>query len=82
MGRQALSLIYHMAHDILGQAGSVLCIGDSPAHDIAGGQAAGFATALVRTGLHSDLSDDALLEHCRDTAMPDFIIPSFRLEGL
>lgn len=74
-------LIYRLAHDALGQAERVLCIGDSPEHDIAGGQAAGFATALVRTGLHADLSDIALLEHCRSTAVPDFIIPRFSLEG-
>ncbi|WP_099824684.1 TIGR01459 family HAD-type hydrolase [Oceaniglobus indicus] len=74
-------LIYRRAHDALGKPDRVLCIGDSPAHDIAGGKGAGFATALVRTGLHSDLSDAALLEHCRATAMPDFIIPGFCLEG-
>jgi HAD superfamily hydrolase (TIGR01459 family) len=73
-------LVYRMAHAALGKAERLLCIGDSPAHDIAGGQAAGFATALVRTGLHADLSDDALLEHCRATAMPDFIVPNFSLE--
>lgn len=75
-------LIYRLAHDALGQAERVLCIGDSPSHDIAGGQAAGFATALVRTGLYADLSDEALMEHCGATAMPDYIIPSFRMEGL
>ena len=74
-------LIYRLAHEALGQAERVLCIGDSPDHDIAGGQAAGFATALVRTGLYADWSDDALLEHCRATAMPDFVIPGFHLEG-
>lgn len=74
-------LIYRMAQAVLGPSKRILCIGDSPEHDIAGGQAAGFATALVRTGLHAGLSEDALLEHCRATAMPDFIIPSFRWEG-
>jgi HAD superfamily hydrolase (TIGR01459 family) len=74
-------LIYRLAHDALGAPDRVLCIGDSPAHDIAGGQAAGFATALVRTGLHADLSDAALLEHCRETAMPDFSVPGIRMEG-
>jgi len=74
-------LIYIMAYDVLGQPdrARVLCIGDSPAHDIAGGQRAGFATALVRTGLHADLSDSQLMAHCTATAVPDFIIPSFTL---
>lgn len=75
-------LIYRMAHAALGKPARVLCIGDSPAHDIAGGQAAGFATALVRTGLHADLSEDALMDHCRAVAMPDFVIPGFVMEGL
>jgi len=76
-------LIYRVAHDVIGQPdrARVLCIGDSPAHDIAGGQGAGFATALVRTGLHADLSDAALLEHCKATATPDYIIPNFSLGG-
>jgi len=35
----------------------ILCIGDSIHHDIVGGHAAGLATALVRQGVHSDISD-------------------------
>lgn len=75
-------LIYRVAHAVLGRVepARVLCIGDSPAHDVAGGQGAGFATALVRTGLHADLSEVALLEHCQSVAMPDYIIPKFTLE--
>lgn len=72
-------LIYRVAHHLLGgiDPTRVLCIGDSPAHDIKGGQDAGFATALVRTGLYADLSEADLLDQCRASAMPDFIIPSF-----
>lgn len=56
----------------------VLCVGDSPAHDILGGQRAGFKTALVRTGIHAQDTDEAVLERCRDNAaVPDFLIPSF-----
>ena len=56
----------------------VLCIGDSPAHDVAGGRAAGYATALVRTGLCAGLSDADLLAHCETAgALPDFVLPSF-----
>ncbi len=75
-------LIYKMAEQALTptpQPPRILCIGDSPAHDIAGGQTAGFATALVRTGLHADLSDQMLLQNCKETAMPDYIIPDFSL---
>jgi len=72
-------LIYRVARDMLRQPEprKVLCIGDSPAHDVAGGKAAGFATALVRTGLHAGLSDTALFEHCASSATPDFILPDF-----
>lgn len=59
-------------------AARILCIGDSPAHDIAGGHAAGHATALVRTGLHADLSDADLHALCvAERAMPDFILRRF-----
>ena len=58
----------------------ILCIGDSPAHDIAGGRTAGFATALVRTGIHAAISDDALAALAQaEGAVPDFIIPRFQL---
>lgn len=61
--------------------GRILCIGDSPAHDIAGGHAAGMATALVRTGLHADLDDDALRALCDDAGVqPDFLLPAFRFD--
>ncbi|MCV2865090.1 TIGR01459 family HAD-type hydrolase [Defluviimonas sp. WL0075] len=56
----------------------ILCIGDSPAHDVAGGQAAGYATALVRTGLHAELDDTSRAALCENEgAVPDFVIPCF-----
>lgn len=56
----------------------VLCIGDSPAHDVAGGRAAGHATALVRTGLHEGIGDAELAALCQEEgAVPDFVIPRF-----
>ena len=73
-------LIYEIAKDILKmpQAARVLCIGDSPDHDIQGGLRAGFETALVRTGLYADLSDGEVEERCRAIgAMPNYVIPSF-----
>jgi len=57
----------------------ILCIGDSPAHDIAGGHTAGHKTALVRTGLHAGLTDAALTALCNPRAVPDFILPAFDL---
>ncbi len=60
----------------------VLCIGDSPAHDVAGGRAAGHATALVRTGIHVDMKDDALLALChKEGGVPDFVIPRFSFDA-
>lgn len=57
---------------------AILCIGDSPAHDVAGGQAAGHATALVCTGVHAGLSDSERRALCEsEGAIPDFILPSF-----
>ena len=60
-------------------AARILCLGDSPAHDILGGKRAGHATALVRTGLHADLTDAALAALCAQTALPDYVIPAFDL---
>ena len=56
----------------------IVCIGDSPAHDILGGRNAGFGTALVRTGIHSGLDSDSLNELCEgEGAEPDYILESF-----
>ena len=73
-------LIYRVARDRMGDIDPdrVLCIGDSPDHDIKGGQAAGFRTALTRTGLYADLARDALKAVCHQAgALPDFVIPKF-----
>jgi HAD superfamily hydrolase (TIGR01459 family) len=54
----------------------VLCIGDSPEHDIAGAKGADIASALVRTGIHADLSDSGLQAlYVQHKAAPDFILP-------
>ena len=59
-------------------ADRIVCVGDSPAHDIVGGRAAGHATALVRTGIHSDEDDTAVLALCREVgALPDHLLPRF-----
>jgi HAD superfamily hydrolase (TIGR01459 family) len=66
---------------VLGLAGNpdrhdVVCIGDSVDHDIAGGNAAGVATALVLSGILADNSDlDGLFD--RLDARPDYILDAF-----
>ncbi len=72
--------IYDAALEHLGHPdpARVVCIGDSPAHDVRGGRAVGLATALVQTGIHADLTPDALLAHCRaEGAEADFLLPRF-----
>jgi len=58
----------------------ILCIGDSLAHDIAGGQAAGCKTALVRTGVHANLSDRELAQRIAEQrAPPDHVLRAFEV---
>ena len=60
----------------------VLAVGDSPAHDILGGARAGLATALVRTGVHAEVSEAELLARCEAVGiMPDVILPRFAFQG-
>jgi HAD superfamily hydrolase (TIGR01459 family) len=60
-------------------ASRVVMIGDSPEHDVAGAGAMGFATLLVRTGIHRDLSEQELMRLCASHgAVPDFLIESLR----
>lgn len=64
----------------------VLMVGDSFEHDIAGGAAAGWATAFVESGLHADAFAagldpvQSLLGLCRihDSPLPDFVLPTLR----
>lgn len=76
-------LIYHEARRLLpGIAPNrILCIGDSPAHDIAGGHRAGFRTCLVRTGLHANTPDGDLESLClaEAGALPDHVLPRFAM---
>lgn len=56
----------------------VVCIGDSLEHDIAGGAAAGMATALVRTGVGAGLTGPELAAAiCAAAARPTFVLPRF-----
>lgn len=57
----------------------ILCIGDSPAHDIAGGHAAGHKTCLVRTGLYANVAEGDLPALCLSEAgvLPDHFLTHF-----
>ncbi|MFK8034299.1 MAG: TIGR01459 family HAD-type hydrolase [Hyphomicrobiales bacterium] len=73
-------MIYESALKLLGETDRqrVLCIGDSPAHDIAGGHAAGLQTALVRTGIHAEDTDADIEAECRKLGvMPNFFLNRF-----
>jgi ribonucleotide monophosphatase NagD (HAD superfamily) len=69
-------------------AGEILVIGDSVAHDIAGGAGMGLATALIMGGIHASLfalehgqsANAAALERLEAEygAKPDWVLPRFR----
>jgi HAD superfamily hydrolase (TIGR01459 family) len=71
---------------------TILTVGDSVAHDVAGGAAMGLATALVMGGIHAPLFDlehgpsanSAALERLEADhgASPDWVLPRFRWHGL
>jgi HAD superfamily hydrolase (TIGR01459 family) len=73
--QEALHLLSGIAPD------RILCIGDSPVHDTAGGSRAGMRTCLVRTGLHAAVPDADIAALCLATAgvLPDHILPRFAL---
>jgi HAD superfamily hydrolase (TIGR01459 family) len=69
--------IFQSAHALFDRVPSnrVIMIGDSPEHDVAGAASMGFATLLVRTGIHRDLSEHELMRLCASQgAAPDFLI--------
>ena len=74
-------LIYNVAAERLGadDPSRILCIGDSPAHDIRGAHAAGFPAALVRTGIHEGEALEGVLADAPPGDHPDFVIPRFAL---
>lgn len=72
--------IYQIALKKLGRPlpSRVLCIGDSPEHDIRGGQDAGCVTALVRTGIHGGESLAGVQAICtKHNVQPDFLLSRF-----
>ena len=71
--------IYDAALELAGnpERGDVISVGDSVEHDIAGGKAAGVATALVLSGILADSGDLAGLFDKLD-ARPDYSLDAFR----
>jgi HAD superfamily hydrolase (TIGR01459 family) len=62
----------------LGGGARVVMIGDSPEHDVAGANAMGLSTLLVRTGIHRHLDEQQLLRFCDECGgVPDFLMPTF-----
>jgi HAD superfamily hydrolase (TIGR01459 family) len=82
--------IYELCLDILGRPphGEVLTVGDSIAHDVAGGAAMELDTALVMSGIHGRLFDPERGASANRAAMeqlaveygvlPRWVLPSFR----
>lgn len=59
---------------------NVVMIGDSIDHDILGAAGSGLSAALVRTGVHADLTTGQLAEKIEALGVPaPFILPSFQL---
>ena len=85
--------IYEACLDALGNPphAEILAIGDSMAHDVAGGAAMEFDTALVMAGIHGRLFDPARGASANRAAMeqlaleygvlPRWVLPSFRWRG-
>jgi HAD superfamily hydrolase (TIGR01459 family) len=63
--------IYQAALKLMGNAGRVLCIGDSAEHDVAGGRNAGLSTLLVQQGVSEKLKEEAI------NPRPDFLLREF-----
>ena len=63
--------IYEQAAALVGNPRRILCVGDSPEHDVAGGRGAGFSTLLVEQGVsagHALRPEDP---------QPDFVMKDF-----
>jgi HAD superfamily hydrolase (TIGR01459 family) len=56
----------------------IIGIGDSLAHDVAGARRAGFAAALVTTGIHAGDTPAALAAAMAAHAAPNFLLDRFR----
>jgi HAD superfamily hydrolase (TIGR01459 family) len=63
--------IYRYALKFLPKSRSVLCIGDSAEHDVAGGRAVGLSTMLIMTGVSTGLDSGNLVPQ------PDYVASTF-----
>jgi HAD superfamily hydrolase (TIGR01459 family) len=77
IGKPHAAIYAHAAQIAEVTAKTVLCIGDSVEHDIAGAGRFGATAALVRTGIHAGESDSTLsaLFQAHD-AFPDYLLKS------
>jgi len=72
--------IYRHAHTVCGfpEMSRVICIGDSPEHDILGARTFGTDSALTRTGINAGMRDGDLIEALREAdLLPTFLIDAF-----
>ncbi|MAZ16762.1 MAG: TIGR01459 family HAD-type hydrolase [Oricola sp.] len=72
--------IYDAAHRLLGMPdrSRIVCVGDSVEHDIAGGKAAGFSTALVETGILETMTQTEKSGlFAQHDATPDYLLARF-----
>ena len=58
-------------------ASKVLCIGDSPEHDIRGSFYANCSSALVQTGVSESKTEEEITNIKTNSDRPDFVIPTF-----
>jgi HAD superfamily hydrolase (TIGR01459 family) len=68
--------IFQAAHAMFAQVPPhrVIMIGDSPEHDMVGARSMGFATLLVRTGIHRELGEAEFMRLCASHGgPPDFL---------
>lgn len=73
-------MMYEAARRLLGtvSASGIVCIGDSPAHDIAGAQGAGLDSVLIASGIHADETHEAIRLRClRLGAQPNYVLDRF-----
>jgi HAD superfamily hydrolase (TIGR01459 family) len=72
--------IYSHAHALCGfpDLSRIVCIGDSPEHDILGAKTFGTDSVLTRTGVHAQMRREALIERVQAMGLvPTFLIDAF-----
>ncbi|NTI26463.1 TIGR01459 family HAD-type hydrolase [Rhizobium rhizogenes] len=72
--------IYRHAHAVCGfpELSRIICIGDSPEHDILGARTFGADSVLTRTGVNAGMRDEDLIGTLQDIDLvPTFLIEAF-----